>query len=1423
MDNIESSKTDTPANKSQVSRKKESNSMRGEHIRKSLRWRLPLELNIAPCSSSSSAQSSQHISHNCLVKDISKTGTRILTTYNTHYRIGARITLGAKLPKNLKDVINVALPLKPIVCRVMRAVPSEGGLELGILFATQQGWVEDIADHIDPRPISPWLNPELAPKIAQLVSNFASAVPTLERRSVDHWLRQFSKRARPIMLAMLESICMHYSVSEAKCMELVRTLYSMLLDRVQNNLCQMRILCLGRESRGGGIVKYRLRVGNNLPVWIFPESLEVLNREIAAGKVRMVAFIDDFFGTGNTAVRSLQHILQQLSPVESVNVVACALVGFGKAILRVTNAIEEARPRQWGQRSAFAALPLSNEEDCIFVLPPEESLDATRVIHDGEYCEKIFVSREDAQIAYDECLRHSLYVCDGVDRPCGYDNLASPVVFQYNTPNNSLPVFWYAGGLWHPIVPRLSYRDYPTWKLPSKILTASVEKQASKISDRIVRTERGLCFIEGESGTGKSTLASEVAQRLRQDKNIFWYEFTEHTTADCLRNQLEQFVCQGLPGKGLRDQFLGVARREEKDVILQKAIRDLSPVLVFHHVDRMKEPFSHLKTWIHQREELLRFVEDLVNECMKRVWFLFTVNSVENVSDLANEPFDRISTACLDLETVKSSIPEAFVKKGKGSNFVAELLSNPQRSRFSVALSILLSQNDTRAIGAIRKASEEQLLKLFWKKLDKNEHRVALCAAAIRYHRTEGILKTIHNRVYKRKISIHKMSDIVKKLEAKWNPIIFKDMATGYLRMSDRLRSHLFGKAMSRGKRSLFHFAIAETYANLEARDWAERIGYVAVSVDHYLKSSDESILEATKLLRRLRPFFEQYGKIGQFRALVLGVLEEVENRGLDKPGDYASCYLTLSYELRRMFRRQGEFNKIEDLCNKIIHRDDLLPGHEVLFSRFAAIRAALDASSGDYGEAERNSLLAIAYATKVGHRENKSLGSLHSIVEPSAASDIAKHKFRYYLRWAQTEMSWGKYSDSWEHLGELVDELEALKEYKADPASWQHTLTIVARHASTLYYLDSEALHSLRWANVSYSLNKELEDHEGEAVSLIKLSLAWSLLGDRSRSLSTAQQARAILQHYVPKQTWWFLAVEKACCLAYMRCLRRNGKKKATEEFQEDLVKLLEHVQNMRKILKENDNVATWLTPWFLETDVLQAEVCIWNERYDEAERFWKRAWATALNRRQENLNNKGLAPQLRSLCASLGQLTRHKRTVFPWIDENIEVLTRVLPERTRDHLNDPKQASKAKWFHHAILCFIKALDFLTEDRLFHSQEWFLEQIQKIADEVGGHSDEFVHLSKLWASSRLIEMKELTTLGKEMSWASSTSGTNRFCNSHRSLSAAIRTILEYHQLPIRFVSKDDTDEFLRLCALRTETCSKLERMLKPADPISEI
>ena len=205
-------------------------------------------------------------------------------------------------------------------------------------------------------------------------------------------------------------------------------------------LMSTRFLGIGNPSESGTHLLYYFRQINRLASQLFINAHEAFKPrstsnplELKDSSVKRFVFIDDFAGSGHQGVSYSNSIVSDLKAAnEDIEVWYLVLFCTEKAMAYLIN------------NSKFDFI------DCIYEL--DDSFRAfsneSRYFHDLD-------ELMDKQLAKKTCLNHGYNLLPSA--PLGYDDCQLLIGFHHNTPDNTLPIFWFdepSEFPWNPIFPR---------------------------------------------------------------------------------------------------------------------------------------------------------------------------------------------------------------------------------------------------------------------------------------------------------------------------------------------------------------------------------------------------------------------------------------------------------------------------------------------------------------------------------------------------------------------------------------------------------------------------------------------------------------------------------------------------------------------------------------------------------------------------------------------------------------------------------------------------------------------------------------------------------------------------------------------------------------------------------------------------------
>jgi hypothetical protein len=258
----------------------------------------------------------------------------------------------------------------------------------------------------------------------------------LTRKDLDEWLGNFTAEVfdldyeRRLALWLLSNF-VYYNSDEVKhlCRLLYRDFIHEMLIRnkyeglnpniaTKDILSATRFYCLGRPGESGAYILYYFRQENNLPLSHFLSELGKSQKG-----VNYIVFVDDVVLSGTQADKYIQDISPELIAGKELILLtfvstndAVTLLGT-HGITVISNVVLDERSRCFSEVSAV----FNDYKD------------------HKENCEK-FVTHYGSKIA--------------PEKPLGYGNGQYAFGFFYNTPDNTLPIFWCENYGWKPIVKR---------------------------------------------------------------------------------------------------------------------------------------------------------------------------------------------------------------------------------------------------------------------------------------------------------------------------------------------------------------------------------------------------------------------------------------------------------------------------------------------------------------------------------------------------------------------------------------------------------------------------------------------------------------------------------------------------------------------------------------------------------------------------------------------------------------------------------------------------------------------------------------------------------------------------------------------------------------------------------------------------------
>jgi len=174
---------------------------------------------------------------------------------------------------------------------------------------------------------------------------------------------------------------------------------------------------LGRTSESGEMVSYFFRQENGLPTERFFRNPEELD-----DSVRRIVFVDDVALTGEQAALYLRHAITQR-----------------------------------GDREVFLLTFIATEDAKDLLAKGKIEVISPIILDDRSHCfDKVSGTFVDCRSQMDVCKRMASHYGAKLrpKSPLGYKDCGYAFGFFYNTPDNSLPIFWCGEQGWQPVMRR---------------------------------------------------------------------------------------------------------------------------------------------------------------------------------------------------------------------------------------------------------------------------------------------------------------------------------------------------------------------------------------------------------------------------------------------------------------------------------------------------------------------------------------------------------------------------------------------------------------------------------------------------------------------------------------------------------------------------------------------------------------------------------------------------------------------------------------------------------------------------------------------------------------------------------------------------------------------------------------------------------
>ena len=619
---------------------------------------------------------------------------------------GRVMNVSAPLTKNRHDLASAQLP---------NGHPDEKSQRVNFQFNEIQNWVIPYAHYFSPKPKGLWrvwqqhfpkslptigtqeeiVYPrQIEARICHITNYPAASSAGITRLSLDRWLSQFhppGEYENPeevayemdcALLRLVEVILLHYYISSERCQDRCKWIYRRLRQRLDTHnfqhpedhisLSDVRFLPIGKPSKSGQLVQYWFRAISNIPTSLFeergalprsphPGQIVPESRTTRIKKAKLLVFFDDFFGTGDTARGEAIRICEELrarSLLEGKHIAFYALAGTAQATRLL--------------KSTFSETSYLPSDHLFDVAVAGKELGQQELLND-QTSKFRHLSQADLKIIHELCIDNKTLFRDhtGEPRPFGYGNVGSLIVFEHNTPNNTLPILWVESTLRNPLFQRHAIPDFVPGAHPVARTAEQMKWRSEFFTNLEEITKRNqTIIIWGEAGIGKASAVIAWAGKTEDStqyykspsvigSRLIWNDVLAAYTEDVflssvagflsargyeeLSSKLEQQSTSGTTASTLLYDEVCQRLQAEKAVICFNGINHLVPI---HSVEQLVEKGAERleKT----RQFILRVADTLKG--IVPVLFLFDTKApdVQGLQALSTEleqqhiPYDGI-------------------------------------------------------------------------------------------------------------------------------------------------------------------------------------------------------------------------------------------------------------------------------------------------------------------------------------------------------------------------------------------------------------------------------------------------------------------------------------------------------------------------------------------------------------------------------------------------------------------------------------------------------------------------------------------------------------------------------------------------------------------------------------------------------------
>lgn len=291
--------------------------------------------------------------------------------------------------------------------------------------------------------------------------------------TVDHairWVLQFDTGDYGLAVRILENLDVLGASDIRAALEVAHT---KLLRRIADKGSPLKgnntlFAALGNSAKSGALIAYQYRIAVDLPEEDFLSGED--EQQLDLQHIENIVFVDDVIGTGRTVAKEVERIAEEVYTLSRTrNIFILTVAGYEAGIQHVTEATGASvvSALEYNARDTVASLDATFYEG----LPVEERSAILERIK--RYCRSISTSE------------------------LGFGGVGGLLVFDHNTPNNTLPIVCSTGKGWLPLFQRSK-------KIPgaAKVLSSARAEHQKRSSAPIQRVERDkidlTLFVEGK-------------------------------------------------------------------------------------------------------------------------------------------------------------------------------------------------------------------------------------------------------------------------------------------------------------------------------------------------------------------------------------------------------------------------------------------------------------------------------------------------------------------------------------------------------------------------------------------------------------------------------------------------------------------------------------------------------------------------------------------------------------------------------------------------------------------------------------------------------------------------------------------------------------------------------------------------------------